>query len=210
MIHYGIIHAVHRETDTIRGTIASLRLAGIRTVTVFSDDGGLGATWNLIGALGHFVGLVANGDRVCILDDDLDIFIDAQPFIDNALAKFPDHAITLWTIEQNIPHELRDRSGWIEAPVSRHTWGGSVIIPGQHLLSLCAQMHTIAKADESHRTKPDAVLFEALESLGIRVVHHIPSLVTHTELKDSTLGNDHSEGLTKGYLFERWGQNPRA
>lgn len=205
MIAFGIIHAVQRVTPTIHHTLASMHAAGITNPMVFTDRGELGATRNLIGALRALAN--ASGiDHVCVTDDDLVLSLHAKRLVMEAIELAQaQSAFTMWTIEQNIPHDMRDRHGWIPAPVSAHTWGGSVVMPRGMALGVAFDMQKMVEADPHLKTKPDSVLYACLEKRKVTVFHHLPSLVNHVGMGESTLGNTHANNETAGFRWSEWG-----
>lgn len=204
MIHFGIIHATHRKDPTIPRTLATMHVARIREVTVFTDWGELGATWNLIKAIRYLAQLQSNA-HLCVVDDDLIFCSHAKRILMEGIGSHnPGTAFSMWTIEQNIPHSIRERNGWVHAAVGLHTWGGSVAIPSTIGSELALRMQAILEADINMKTKPDAVLYSALDALKVPVMHHLPSLCSHVGLDSSTLGNDHGDGQTRGFRFDQW------
>lgn len=203
MIQFGIIHAVQRVTPTIHQTLASMHAAGVTNVEVFTDRGELGATLNLVAALRALAR--SSADHVCVVDDDLVFCNQAKRIVMEGIEQRPQAGHSMWTIEQNIPHELRTRHGWIQAPVSFHTWGGSVVLPRSCASEVAYQMQKKVEADQALRTKPDAVLYSALVEGKIPVFHHLPSLITHVGMGESTLGNTHENNETAGFRWSEWG-----
>ena len=203
MIHFGVIHATQRISPTLHVTAASLEVAGVPFFTVFPDSGNLGASANLARAIRFMSKSAGHEDHVCVLDDDLVIGSLAPLYA--AVERDPRGLYSLWTIEQNIPHERRRETGWIGVAPHMHLWGGSVVIPARMATSVAFRIASIVEKRPELRTKPDAALFHALEQEGVReVCFHVPSLVTHIGSNTSTLGNDHSDGATRGYRFNEW------
>ena len=200
MIRVGIIHYTGKDRGTLPATIASLHRAGISSVTVFADAGEHGPTRNLIRALDA----LRNDNRneyVLVVDDDLvfdpnfkDRFADIPPF---------GNVCSLWTIEQNIPHADRDQRGWVQVDPHLHLWGGSVIMSRYDAKRVVGWMAALVDTSPELATKPDATLYEAIRMAGLDLYFHVPSLADHIGTTESTIGNDHQDGQTAGYLFPR-------
>jgi len=200
MINVGIIHYTGKDRGTLPATIASLHRAGITSVTVFSDAGERGPTRNLIRALEHLAGDVRN-EYVLVVDDDLvfdhrfkDRFGQLPPF---------GNVGSLWTIEQNIPHNDRDERGWVKVEPHLHLWGGAVIMDRYDARVVVECMAALLETSPDLATKPDATLYEAIRWANLDLYFHIPSLADHIGTSESTIGNTHDHGETRGYLFER-------
>lgn len=202
MIRVGIIHYTASERCTLPVTIASLHAAGITSVKVYADAGEFGPTRNLIRAIRD----LAQGDGpelMAVVDDDL-VFDPAMTLHLTTPLRHHRAGYSLWTIEQNIPHERRDERGWLEVPPHYHLWGGSVVMPCYLAQAVAEAMEQVMEeAPETLSRKPDAVLFEAMRRTGTRLFFHVPSLADHIGTTDSTIGNDHQDGQTAGYLFPR-------
>ncbi len=205
MIHWGVIHSTRRPKEVLQGTVGSLCDCGVERLVVFPDRGDYGATANLCRAIRDLASKASAGDHVCVVDDDLRFAPGMLRMMNEVVGAYPGGAYSLWTVEQNIPHERRDQSGWVGVKPHIHLWGGSVVMPAQLATTVANRMFTMAMQDERLLTKPDAALFAALEKTGTReVFFHIPSLATHAELEASTLGNVHVDGATLGYRFNEW------
>ena len=202
MIRVGIIHYTASERCTLPATIASLHAAGIGSVKVYADAGEFGPTRNLIRAMRD----LAQGDGpelMAVVDDDL---VFDPSFLDRFRWTLRPHrsGYSMWTIEQNIPHDRREERGWLEVAPHYHLWGGSVVMPCWLAQAVAEAMERVMEeAPETLSTKPDAVLFEAMRRTGTRLYFHVPSLADHIGTSDSTIGNDHQDGQTAGYLFPR-------
>lgn len=202
MIHFGIIHFTKRIRHTLPACIASLHAAGCSSMMVYPDAGEYGALGNFHRALSDLYKRCYPGDFVCVVDDDLVVHHSA---IARSVALYTDQeprAWTLYTVEQNIPHELRDRDGWVEAPVSIGTWGGMVVLHRDLVPQVLAKMEPMLK-DETLQRAPDAVLYEALNRAGVKVLHHLPSLAEDIGHGASTIGNEHTPD-TAGFRFNEW------
>lgn len=201
-IAFGILHATFREKQTLTDCIASLYDAGVDDPQVFSDDGYYGSVFNLRRAI--ILCARRSHHYVCVVDDDLRFY---KGGIIGTLQKIEEDAhppaLTLWTIEQNIPHEMRDNVGWIKAPVSMHTWGGAVVMRKDIAWEVAKKMGNVMMAPELEKS-PDGTLYETLKQLKVPVLHHIPSMCTHVGLEGSTIGNDHSRNDTVGFRFDEW------
>ena len=200
MINVGIIHYTGKDRGTLPATIASLHRAGITSVTVFSDAGEHGPTRNLIRAL-DMLRSDNRGEYVLVVDDDLifdpnfkDRFTEIPPF---------GNMCSLWTIEQNIPHDQREQRGWVKVDPHLHLWGGAVIIDRYSAKKVVAGMRALLTETPDLATKPDATIYEAIRLANLDLYFHIPSLADHIGMQESTIGNDHQDGQTAGYLFER-------
>jgi hypothetical protein len=204
MIHFGILHATQRAQHTLPGTIASLHRCGVGSVTVFPDDGVLGAGRNLLLAIDQLGMGRPSGEYVCIVDDDLVFAERMLPITEEAMARYPVAAFSLWTIEQNIPHDQRDGDGWLHVDPHEHLWGGSVVLPAGLCGKIAYYMRETLRVAPTMNTKPDALLFHALKTARIPLFFHLPSLADHVGVEHSTLGNDHSGGDTRGYRFNEW------
>lgn len=205
MIHYGVIHATQRKSPTLHVTAASLETAGVPMFVVFPDNGSLGASGNLARAIRLLAKSAGADDHVCVLDDDLVIGSMAPLYA--AAERAPSGLYSLWTIEQNIPHDRRMGDGWVGVAPHVHLWGGSVAIPARLAPSVAFRMASIVEKHPEMNKKPDAALYLALQQVGVREVYfHIPSLVTHIGTEESTLGNTHANGETRGYRFNDWMQ----
>lgn len=209
MIHFGIIHAVHRSRHTLTDCIAALHAAGCNDPQVFSDRGEYGALRNLIRALSSMLrsrGL-SGADAphyFCVVDDDLVVCLEALRIVKERIDKDAPDALTMYTVEQNLPHAIRDQRGWVEAPVSVNTWGGMVVIRQDVAVEVLVDLCDIAEMRPYLAKCPDSALYLALERLHVPVLHHIPSLTQDIGDGASTLGNEHTPE-TKGYKFEQWG-----
>jgi len=202
MIRVGIIHYTASERCTLPATIASLHAAGIGSVKVYADAGEFGPTRNLIRAI-RDLAAGTGPELMVVVDDDL-IFDPAFPLRITSLPRIQRAGLSLWTIEQNIPHDRRDERGWLEVDPHYHLWGGSVVMPCWIAQVVAEAMDQVMEeAPETLARKPDAVLFEAMRRTGTRLYFHVPSLADHIGMQESTIGNDHQDGQTAGYLFER-------
>lgn len=199
MIRVGIIHYTASERCTLPATIASLHAAGIGKVKVYADAGEFGPTRNLIRAI-RDLAAGPGPELMAVVDDDL-VFDPSFPL--QIPLRTHRAGYSLWTIEQNIPHERRDERGWLEVEPHYHLWGGSVVMPCWLAQSVAEAMHIVLEEDPENERKPDAVLFEAMRRTGTRLFFHVPSLADHIGTTDSTIGNDHQDGQTAGYLFPR-------
>jgi hypothetical protein len=199
MIRVGIIHYTASERCTLPATIASLHAAGIGHVKVYADAGEFGPTRNLIRAMRD----LATGpgpELMAVVDDDL-VFDPSFPLRIAEPLRFHRAGYSLWTIEQNIPHERRGERGWLEVEPHYHLWGGSVVLPCWLAQAVAEAMEKVMEEAPENSRKPDAVLFEAMRRTGTRLYFHVPSLADHIGTQDSTIGNDHQDGQTAGYLF---------
>jgi hypothetical protein len=202
MIRVGIIHYTASQRCTLPATIASLHAAGIGQVKVYADGGEFGPTRNLIRAMRD----LAQGEGpelMVVVDDDL-IFDQSFLLRITSPLRFYRSGYSLWTIEQNIPHDRREERGWLEVEPHYHLWGGSVIMPCWLAQAVAEVMQDVMEeAPETLARKPDSVLFEAMRRTGTRLFFHVPSLVDHIGTTESTIGNEHHDGQTAGYLFPR-------
>jgi hypothetical protein len=201
-IAFGIIHGLRgRDHLILPTTLRSLHAAGVGEVTIFSDAGEFGAARNLLRAIRS---LASTGSKhVCVLDDDLVVHPGFRHKLFDGMVEYQSfkHGFSLWTIEQNIPHEFRNRVGWVPVAPHFHMWGGSVVLHATVVGDVTYHMQRLLDADPALNTKPDAVLFQAMQDAGMTALFHLPSLVDHLGLESSTLGNDHSSGGTRGYRF---------
>ena len=204
MIGFGIIHAVQRKTTTLHRTVASLHACGSHRLSVYPDDGILGPSRNLIRALQDLV----HGpfSHVCVVDDDLVFCPRMLPIVNEGLSYFPGAALSLWTIEQNIPHDLRDRPGWLPVMPHEHLWGGSVVMDQGTAIGVLDAMRALLreKVNEPLLNKPDALLFLAMQRQKTPLYFHLPSLADHIGTEESTIGNEHGDGATRGFKFSQW------
>lgn len=200
MIRFGILSYVHREPATLPGTLASLLKAFPRECpTIFPDDGRWGAALNLARALED---LSRGGGWVCVLDDDLVLDVSTRQRLQDGWQNHGDEAaFSLWTIEQNIPHERREERGWVRVDAHKHLWGGAVMMSADNAAMCAFRIRHMVKEDPELSTKPDACIFMALEKMRTPLYFHIPSLADHIGLEASTIGNTHEHGETRGYLF---------
>lgn len=203
MINFGILSYVRRDPPTLPGTLASLLEAfPMSAPQVFTDDGRWGASLNLARALDTLA--ERSNNLVCVLDDDLLIDKSACARIIEGLQA---HGITscysLWTIEQNIPHDQREASGWLKVDPHMHLWGGSVVMSPERARLAASHIRTLVAETPQMRTKPDAALFASLEHMAADLYFHIPSLADHAGLAASTIGNTHDHGETRGYKFAK-------
>lgn len=211
MIEVGILHLPRPDrVPQLQRTVETLVAAGAATITIYRDNVGDGATRNMISAWRDLSG--SRWDYVAVVDDDL-VFaaralelaygaIEGSRYWPDDWGKMP--AISMWTIEQNVPHELRMESGWVTVMPSLHIWGGCVVIKTNHAQALSETMQKILDDSPVLETKPDACLFLAMEKMKARVMFHLPSLCDHIGGEHSTLGNDHSKGDTRGFRFNEW------
>lgn len=198
MINVGIIHYTGKDRGTLPATIASLHRAGITSVTVFSDAGEHGPTRNLIRALDH-LRQDTRHELVLVVDDDL-VFNEAFRAAIKPRADYG-KAMSLWTIEQNIPHEDRHKRGWVPVSPHLHLWGGAVVMDRYSVRDIVKVMLELVAMNPELATKPDATLFEAIRINELDLYFHIPSLADHIGTDESTIGNTHHNGETKGYLY---------
>ncbi|TXH51167.1 MAG: hypothetical protein E6Q97_18950 [Desulfurellales bacterium] len=201
MINVGIIHYTGKDRGTLPATIASLHRAGITSVTVFADAGEHGPTRNLIRAL-----TLLSGDNrhefVLVVDDDMEFHPEA--FTNLWRGTVPFRSVrSLWTIEQNIPHDERDERGWVKVEPHLHLCGGAVVMERERARIVAATMRNLLNEYPDLGTKPDATLYEAIRLANLDLYFHIPSLADHIGTSESTIGNTHEHGETRGYLFEQ-------
>ena len=203
MIHFGILHATHRKEHTLTQCIAALNEAGAESIQVIPDNGTWGSFKNWNRAMGRLLATAKDGDSVCVLDDDFIVCRDA--LVRLACSPDADAVHVLFTVEQNIPHDLRSADGWVEAPVGWGSWGGGILMPVEvarrHVRHPFSRRHLAAFQTGRHI---DAANFETLRYLGAKCLHHLPSLIDHVGGHSSTMGNDHSDGATRGYRFNEW------
>jgi len=200
MIRFGVLNHVGREPSTLQATLASLLVANpMNAPQVFTDDGRWGASANLARALMTLS--EGNHYNVCVIDDDVVLSVHTMNRITEAMMNLGDHAYSLWTIEQNIPHEDRERTGWVEVTPHMHLWGGAVVMGPELSRRVAGLIRDYVDAERSFNTKPDACLYRALQELGSKLYFHIPSLMDHAGLEASTIGNTHDHGETRGYKF---------
>lgn len=202
MIHFGIIHAVHRTESTLPRCIASLHAAGAESIEVFPDNGTFGAFHNWNRAMCRLIEKAGHHDHVCVVDDDFVVHKDALVIL--ARHNMVDQVHTLYTPEQNIPHDRRQEDGWELVPVGWGSWGGMIVMP-QYTARALVQ-HTFYRRyyiNDQKGHQIDAVPYETLRLMGIEQVwHHLPSLADHIGAAASTLGNDHA--ITGGFRFKEW------
>lgn len=207
MIHFGIIHLPRPErVSLLHRTVCSLVDAGAASVAIYRDYIGDGPVIMLRRALDDMVTRAMPGDLICVSDDDLTYHQEAVHRAFVQLSNKPGHACTLWTIEQNLAHELRDSSGWVPSPVNKWSWGGSVVLEVGWAILVAQEIPAVINEHPDLVRSPDGTLYEAIKRLGIPVWHHIPSLADHIGTEASTLGNDHSRGDTRGYRYDQWQQ----
>lgn len=206
MIHLGIIHAVHRVRPTIHQTIASLGLSGFPPPIVFADDGTHGAMGNAMRALKALNRLAFHRDYVCVVDDDLVVCKPAMQLVQAAMASQPE-ALTMYTVAQNLPHDQREGTGWISVKASEHLWGGMLLMRHDVARQVSEFLHYYLASNPGRFAKaPDAAFYHALGSLGVDVLHHLPSLTQDIGDGASTIGNEHTPE-TKGFRWEEWNEN---
>lgn len=202
MIHFGIIHAVHRTESTLPRCIASLHAAGAESIEVFPDNGTFGAFHNWNRAICRLIEKAGERDQVCVVDDDFVVCKDALVWLANNRA--PDQVHTLYTPEQNIPHNLRQERGWVYVPVGWGSWGGMIVMPrdiASKMVRHAFYRRYYINDQKGHQI--DAVPYETLRLMGNEQVwHHLPSLADHIGAAASTLGNDHA--ITGGFRFTEW------
>lgn len=204
MIHWGIIHATQRGKGAVLNTVKSLAAFGQHVVTIFSDSGQFGAGPNLIRAIRELAERAQDDEFICVLDDDLELCLWTIEAVSTAIRTRPNCVYSLWTIEQNIPHIERESVGWIAVTPHRHLWGGAVVMSRRVALEIAPIMQHMIEQDAGMRRKPDALIYGALQKIGKPVLFHIPSLAEHTELTESTLGNTHINGETRGFKYNTW------
>ena len=202
MTHFGIIHYTKRVRDTLTDCIASLHAAGVSYMAIYPDAGEFGALRNMHRALVDLALHAAPEDHVCVVDDDLVVCLYALDLTYKRIKDGNVPALTMYTVEQNIPHDLREANGWVEAPVSVNTWGGVVVM--ERMVALMVADRMLKMLDDPQLQKaPDAAMFKALGELGIPVLHHLPSLVQDIGDGASTIGNEHTPE-TKGFRYHEW------
>lgn len=210
MIEIGILHLPRPDrVPFLNRTIETLVAAGASTLTIYRDHVGEGATRNMISAwrdLGF-----SREKYIAVVDDDLVFAARALEIAYSTLdgmkywpkeSTWP--ALSMWTIEQNIPHDQRQLPGCVIMRPHKHLWGGAVVMKPKYARAVSETMATIMEQDESLATKPDACLYMALERLECSLLFHLPSLCDHIGGEHSTLGNDHSNGDTRGFRFNEW------
>lgn len=203
MIDFGIIHATQRKEHTLPRTIDSLHRRGASQVTVFPDDGLLGPSRNLVRAIKRMT--AGGASHICVVDDDLVFAPRMMQTLAEGMEAYPKMAFSLWTIEQNIPHDMRHQRGWVYVEPHEHLWGGSVVLPISQAFGIVDAMSALLRERPEHLlTRPDALLFLAMERKRVPLAFHLPSLADHIGLEQSTIGNDHSDGGTRGFQFDQW------
>lgn len=202
MIHFGIIHATQRAEPTLHACIASLNECGAQSIAVMPDNGTWGTFKNWNRAMEHLLTIAKPGDSVCVLDDDFVLHRDALIILGQS--PNPDAIHILFTVEQNIEHNLRGGSGWIDNPVGWGSWGGGIVFPleaaERHVKSPFYRRHLLTFRNGRHI---DAANFETIRLNGDQVLHHLPSLADHIGGHSSTLNNDHGSE-TRGFRFNEW------
>jgi hypothetical protein len=217
MIRFGIIHLPTEDrVPLLHKTLASLVDSGAHSIGIFRDHLKDGPTRMVISTLYALsdrgnaddddLVCVLDDDLVCVLDDDLVFAPDATLRAQVAMDKLPSvSALSLWAIEQNIAHDDRAARGLVSIQPSVNTWGGAVVVRARQApLLAMAMKEVLTKDPDKMERSPDGTIFHALQRLGWPTYHHVPSLVDHAGLEHSTLGNDHSSGQTRGYLFDQW------
>lgn len=202
-IHFAVLHAVHRQEHTLLQCIASLHAAGAEHVTVFPDNGSIGAIKNWHRAMQYLLECANHDHHVCVLDEDFILDKDALVMLERDTK--PNDVHTLLTMEQNIPHADRAECGWIYAPVGRGTWGGAIVMD-RHIAE-CLIDHANFKRylnTDAEGRLIDAVPYETLAMMKVAVRHHLPSLADHIGQGHSTLGNEHEGTSTRGFRFNEW------
>lgn len=202
MIHFGVIHAVHRTEPTLHKCVASLHAAGAESIELFPDNGTFGAFHNWNRAMLRLVEKAGFHDRVCVVDDDFVVHRDALVLL--ARHGTHDQVHTLYTPEQNIPHDLRPSTGWELVPVGWGSWGGMIVMPYNVAKALVEHpFYRRYYITDQQGKQIDAVPYETLRMIGHeKVWHHLPSLADHIGNASSTLGNEHS--ITGGFRFNEW------
>jgi hypothetical protein len=207
MIHFAILHSVHREQQTLLECIKALHLAGAESIRVLPDNGTFGAFKNWNRAMKAIEKDAEGYDLLCVLDEDFIVYREALVKV-AALGRdfFEDgNACALMTMEQNIPHELRNEEGWVSAPFGFNTWGGGIVMAHHTASRLMSHSYyrRYLNTDKEGRLI-DAVPFETLNQMGAMLMQHLPSLSEHIGTESSLLGNDHTGGLTRGFRFNEW------
>ena len=207
MIHFGVMHLPRPDRVELLGrTVLSLVSAGASHINIYRDNHKTGPTATLIRSL-RALALEQKdpNELVCMVDDDLVFAPDAVMAAWTHLRSVPpSSALAMWTIEQNIPHEERHKRGLVRVEASRNIWGGCVVMPSIMAQWVANEMEQQWKADPYLDRSPDGCLFAAIGWLGHALYHPIPSLVDHVGMERSTIGNDHSNGATRGYRFNEW------
>lgn len=206
MIHIGIIHLPKPERRALlHTTVLSAIEMGALSVSVLRDNQAIGPTAMVQRALAAVAQGKADDELVCVMDDDLMLAPDALSKAWACMqAQPPRTALTLWTIEQNIPHSMREQRGWLDFPTHSQLWGGAVVMRASDVFDVRAAIGEAWASAPSLWRCPDTAIYSALRSCGIRVLHHVPSLADHMGTEASTLGNTHHNGETRGYLFDQW------
>jgi len=208
MIHIGIIHLPRPDRRALlHTTVLSAIECGALSVSVLRDTVGAGPTAMLIRALATVAQGKAGDELVCVMDDDLVLAPDAISKAWACLQGQPKGtAATLWTIEQNVPHDKREAHGWLEIAPHANLWGGAVVMRVEDVLTVRSGIEEVWQHSPSLHRCPDTAIYSALDRAGMRVLHHLPSLADHIGTEASTIGNDHNDGQTKGFRFNEWGQ----
>jgi len=208
-IHFGILHSVHRKQQTLLECIAALHAAGAQSIMVFPDNGAQGPIGNWSRAITALYDMSELGDLLCVLDEDFILHNEALvklEALDNADWFNEGNAATLITMEQNIDHSLRAAVGWADEPFGYNTWGGGIVMAPGTALRLRTHPYFVRylTGHTDGGKLIDAVPFETLRLMGARLKQHLPSLADHIGTDGSLLGNNHENGLTRGFRFEEW------
>lgn len=202
MIKAGIFSApTLRTTPVLTRTLGSLIAAGIQSVRLQLDSGRLGLMANYDRLINGLLADTRQGDHLMVLQDDM---VCCPYMLDKALRAIQecqDAVHVLFTPAQNVP-DKRDANGWVDLDIGWGGWGGQFLFPREVALDCVNHPFWIEHLRKSRR-QADAVTFETLRLLGVRVRTHVPSLFDHIG-EESTIGNDHSDGATRGFRFDEW------
>lgn len=203
MIHIGIIHLPRPDRRALlHTTVLSAIEAGALSVSVLRDTTAAGPTAMMLRALAAISQGKASDELVCVMDDDLELAPDALTKAWACLQGQPNGtAVTLWTIEQNIPHEEREKRGWQEVAPHANLWGGAVVMRVEDVADVRSCIESVWQMSPCLNRCPDTAMYSGLKKASMRLLHHIPSLVDHMGTEASTIGNTHEHGETRGYKF---------
>ena len=213
-----------REVPTSEDTVKSLLQAGYTgQLTVFAEpeaklpactkvyrnETKLGAFENHHQALQYLVNY-SKCDLICVLLDDTEF---SKNTIDKVITLFQSvdesMAVSLVTIEQDIPHNERTKSGWVFSNPGIDAWGGSYVLRkkvAEEIITNPYYLNWLNRLDDTYKPM-DGIICQTLKNINHNCAFHIPSLCDHIG-EHSTLSHGQLTKNRRGYKFNVNGALP--
>lgn len=205
LVDFRVMHYKRRVHDTMPLVMDALDKAGVTDPSVWEDDGSLGAFGNYHRIMMDYIN---NGEKpyLCIMYDDMILMPDFARYILERLADpvlYPGVHVLL-TIQQDVPHELRNQLGWIEVSGHAHQWGGIWVIAKENAEAVVNHQIYQDHLKSGTNQQIDACVFSTMGALSIPIYMHNPSLCQHIG-EESTLGHGELTENRKGWNYRMWG-----